>query len=498
MKLKHIKNFRIFEQIDAFDRVGDKLWVLLRSSLPNNLPYIAGPVVSDERSYYFKRYEPEEVTDVEKSKLEELFSEFNGYDTSFEPEKPTDNGYFTNIGAFTVRLKCGSKNIPFSFYKRWDDWWMIWCRSEYQSVNWCLDTKLCGSSVVLCDTIRGVVEFINDYIPDINESDVFDIDKFINRKESYPEEVGSVLYSSISEKSEWWNYLGTTNGAQWSRGVNDLLENQIYRQMSEDELITITKCLEPVLRIRPLSFINTNKYVDTYPSLKSVQNSKFENCWFMVEGVDHWGFTYGWDMCVQGFSDEWYLVSVGDGRGYVDYWYRVDTLEGLHNFINRMFIEPYNESYLEIKFNDKLTLIDKEGVEIKNPLFSGLTESLGSDSLVRIIGHDELSQFEDSHTMLPVTDDDIEVFNKFIFDLYSGDSINLERAKINMEGAYYVPIDGIVDSDETYQDGEFMFYKYDDEWYIVLKYVSGWNNNTDSFLIDTLQGFKELKNYVND
>jgi hypothetical protein len=36
---------------------------------------------------------------------------------------------------------------------------------RYDEIDWCEGTKLYGYSVILCDSIGGVEEFLNDYNP---------------------------------------------------------------------------------------------------------------------------------------------------------------------------------------------------------------------------------------------------------------------------------------------------------------------------------------------
>lgn len=160
---------KLFEEIDAFSRVGNKGWVDLKSSGASGIPF------GDERVHYFRRFEPENILPYEMDKLKKLFNDFNGEETLIEPEIPSDSGYRVKIGAFSVKLNCGGKKVPFNFYKRWDDWWLIWCKYEgsswdNMSIKWCEDINLYGSSCLLCDSLDGIEEFLNDYNPGVNES----------------------------------------------------------------------------------------------------------------------------------------------------------------------------------------------------------------------------------------------------------------------------------------------------------------------------------------
>jgi len=343
MGLKHIIDWKLFEA-NAFARVGKKLWVDLKPSGEPGVEY------GDERIAYFRRYLPEEITNKEKDELKKLFNNFNGVETNLEPEIPSDSGYRVNVGSFSVKLNCSGIIVPFNFHKRDDDWWLVSCKFRGNNwgnnrrpdeIDWCEGTKLYSYSVVLCDSIEGIKEFLDDYNPSVTESDRFDIDRLINHR-SYSGDVSGRLSNLKREKSDWWEYLGERNGVEWSENIDRLLYIHSYRPMDEKEKLQISEWLRPVLSDSESDKgrnPNTNSLEDwvCYNPLKSVQNSRFENCWFTKKSKDSWGFEYGWDMCVQGFSDEWYLVNIGDGRGGFNYWFRVDSLEGIHNLIKEVF-----------------------------------------------------------------------------------------------------------------------------------------------------------------
>ena len=215
-----------------------------------------------------------------------------------------------------------------------------------------------GKIVMICDSIDGLKE-VKSILPNIKEKlwislheskedDIKkEIDDYLNRKRDYPDLISTALYLGKDKKSEWWDYMGERNGVEWSKNIQELFTNQSYRPMGDNELKQISGWLSPVLSPlshnkgwNPITKRGDQDWV-CYPTKKDVSNSRFENCWFLLKGKDMWGHESGWDMCVQGFTDEWYLINVGDGSGHYSYWFRVDTLEGLHNFINEHFIKTY-------------------------------------------------------------------------------------------------------------------------------------------------------------
>jgi hypothetical protein len=45
-----------------------------------------------------------------------------------------------------------------------------------------------------------------------------------------------------------------------------------------------------------------------------------------------------WDICIQMFNDEWYLVNIGDGSGHYNYWYICDQFDGLKKLIEEKIL----------------------------------------------------------------------------------------------------------------------------------------------------------------
>jgi len=71
-----------------------------------------------------------------------------------------------------------------------------------------------------------------------------------------------------------------------------------------------------------------------YPDIKNVVNSRFGYCWYLDKLVDiSFGRGNSWDICIQIFEDEWYLVNIGSGDGSFNYWYLCDQFEGLEQLV---------------------------------------------------------------------------------------------------------------------------------------------------------------------
>jgi len=135
--------------------------------------------------------------------------------------------------------------------------------------------------------------------------------------------------------STLYRYLGKPNLPIWSNNLRDILENKSiikikYEDMkTNDHIIKIDKLLKP--------FYGGSSYRNNpvmYPDIKNVVNSRFGYCWYLDKLVDiSFGRGNSWDICIQIFEDEWYLVNIGSGDGSFNYWYLCDQFEGLEQLV---------------------------------------------------------------------------------------------------------------------------------------------------------------------
>ena len=68
-----------------------------------------------------------------------------------------------------------------------------------------------------------------------------------------------------------------------------------------------------------------------YPPLTKAVNSRFGHCWFLgeLDKRDNGKFStlsvpLNWDICIQYFEDEYFLVNIGSGNAWYNYWYWCD------------------------------------------------------------------------------------------------------------------------------------------------------------------------------
>jgi len=295
MGLKHIIDWKLFET-DAFARVGKKLWVNLKSSGVPNIDH------GDERTYYFRRYEPENISEGEMNRLNILFNKFNNKETSIGKEIPSDNGDRVHPGAFSVRLSIKPHySVPFNFYKRSDDWWLIWCKCRCNWVNvcnevhWNQETTLYGSSIILCDSIEGIEEFLNDYNP--NKS-VFENDAY------------NIINDLMKSRKEYYE--------------------KIIRHSWDKDVVNRVKVTESFQKIHDMiqEKLRDNKICSNIQIKKSQMDYRI-----LVEGdffqrKRQRRIDFGIDI----LNDEWFLIHLNYGDG--DYiFFKCDQFEGLEKFV---------------------------------------------------------------------------------------------------------------------------------------------------------------------
>lgn len=164
-----------------------------------------------------------------------------------------------------------------------------------------------------------------------------DFDKFfnelINKKETYPEVIFSRLYRGRKEKSnQHYRYIGESNSGEWVTNLENLFNNQTTVDLSENDIQKIESTLDGYLateEARSGKGRGFGGHSVVYPKLTKPVNSRFNHCWFLKTEKDKWGCDSGWDMCVQKFTDDWFVVNIGDGEGRFTYWFICDEIEGL-------------------------------------------------------------------------------------------------------------------------------------------------------------------------
>jgi hypothetical protein len=159
----------------------------------------------------------------------------------------------------------------------------------------------------------------------------------------FNESVSSKLHQSRDTK--WYRRLGEANSYIWKYNLSQILTKD-PNYLPEEDIINLNllglgigserKSLDPDLS----DFENPVEY----PLLDKIRNSRFGNCWFLGNLDGETYFTGAgkveWDICIQYYLDETYLVYIGDNVGYSFYWYECDTYYGLERLIKDMELIP--------------------------------------------------------------------------------------------------------------------------------------------------------------
>lgn len=146
----------------------------------------------------------------------------------------------------------------------------------------------------------------------------------------YLKQFNENLFGNLIGNHPSWNsyykYLGETNSPTWSSNLREILHSKSIitnypysNDITNDNIKKINDLIS--------SFMEC-KYA-IYDDIKNVINSRFGNCWYLKNKISG----YNWDICLQSFRDDWYLVRFGSGDGSWSFWYLCDQFEGLKQLI---------------------------------------------------------------------------------------------------------------------------------------------------------------------
>lgn len=159
----------------------------------------------------------------------------------------------------------------------------------------------------------------------------------VSKEKTLYDLIFSKLYQSKSDKSDIYRYLGDSYEGEWFKNIDNLFSNQNSSDLSKSDIKKIEDTLGDLISDQA-GRRGFNGKVVVYPKLTSAVNSRFGHCWFLKSSKDGFGNDSGWDMCVQKFTDDWYLVNIGDGSGRFSYWFITDEIYGLIKLIEDKFI----------------------------------------------------------------------------------------------------------------------------------------------------------------
>jgi hypothetical protein len=134
-----------------------------------------------------------------------------------------------------------------------------------------------------------------------------------------------------------YRYLGERNSAEWRIKLQHILDNYKRQEFLQCDINDLNELFNKELnRSHGRTLDEDNPVV--YSPLTKVQNSRFDHCWFLGSIDDDsdssWHVTkLDWDICIQYFEDEYFLVNIGSGNAWYNYWYWCDQFHGLEKLI---------------------------------------------------------------------------------------------------------------------------------------------------------------------
>jgi len=126
------------------------------------------------------------------------------------------------------------------------------------------------------------------------------------------------------------------------------------------------------------------------------------------------------------------------------------------------------------------------------------------ESLTKKMSVSEWHSFESSHRMIKPDDSDIDLYKEFMLDNFSLDEVDNFK-NVNYNFGHYWSCDyfelnddvvgyvGDVEDFEIGNSGKTTIYKFDDEWFVVEHMIKGWHDIYIYWLVDTKDGFKDIK-----
>jgi len=123
----------------------------------------------------------------------------------------------------------------------------------------------------------------------------------------------------------------------------------------------------------------------------------------------------------------------------------------------------------------------------------GLNES-NEESLAQKMSVTEWNSFENSHHMIKPDESDYKLYKEFMLDNFTLEEVgNFQNVDYNFGFDWSCEFDELNEEGENYSCGVITIYKFDDEWWVVEHMVKGWHKKYNHWLVDTKEGFKDIK-----
>ena len=127
----------------------------------------------------------------------------------------------------------------------------------------------------------------------------------------------------LKRSSDLYEYIGDRNTSKWSDNIQHLLDNHKIIDMSNNDIKLINNSLGDLIKSNTV-----------YPNIKGPLNTRFGRCWFLNQESEN---ESAWDICVQTFDDDWFLVNIGSDQGWYNYYFICDQIDGVLKLIEDNF-----------------------------------------------------------------------------------------------------------------------------------------------------------------
>lgn len=153
--------------------------------------------------------------------------------------------------------------------------------------------------------------------------------------------------------------------------------------------------------------------------------------------------------------------------------------------------------------NHRISALPKRTFTILLTRKKDMIKESNEESLAQKMTQTEHKKWEDEHKLLPPTDEDIKVYEEFMLKNFSSEEVyDFQYSALSNvyggdftteEKAWVCEFEERNDDGEVYSEGNITIYKWDDEWFTLVKMVRGLHREYDYWLIDTKLGFKYIK-----
>jgi hypothetical protein len=114
------------------------------------------------------------------------------------------------------------------------------------------------------------------------------------------------------------------------------------------------------------------------------------------------------------------------------------------------------------------------------------------ESLAQKISVPERIKFQDSHSLMVPDKSDFKIYKEFMLENFSLEEVGHFKYVQSPENS--TEFDWICEFEELNGNvGYITILKFDDEWYLVEHDIKGWNDDCAYWLVDTKEGFKDIK-----